>query len=88
LIRASSIVPRSPAQLITVALLWSALGALPCGAETISSHDQRDKPDSITTRSNPNGAPRKVVKPPPPPPETLIVVPATPPNPQPQNPQR
>jgi len=74
--------------LIAAALLWSALGALPSVAETISSHDQRNKPEAITTRSNPNGAPRKVVKPPPPPPETLIVVPATPTNPQPQNSQR
>jgi hypothetical protein len=71
-----------------VTLLSSVLGALTCGAETISSHDQRDKPQSTTTRSNPYGAPRKVVKPPPPPPETLIVVPATPPTQQPQNPQR
>jgi len=81
-------VTRVFAHLIGATLLWSVLGALPCGAETISSHDQRDKPQSTTTRSNPHGAPRKVIKPPPPPPETLIVVPATPTNPQPQNSQR
>jgi hypothetical protein len=74
--------------LFSLAVVGSVLGALPCGAETISSHDQRDKPGSTTIRSNPYGAPKKVVKPPPPPPETLIVVPATPPNQQPQNPQR
>lgn len=79
---------RAPIHLIAAALLWSAFGALPGFAETISSHDQRNKPESITTRSNPNGAPAKVVKPPPPPPETLIVVPAAPTNQQPRTPQR
>jgi len=86
--QATTAMTRFVGRLICAPLLWSVLGALPCGAETISSHDQRDKPESTTIRSNPHGAPRKVVKPPPPPPETLIVVPVTPTHPQPQNSQR
>jgi hypothetical protein len=88
LTQALFIVTHVIAHLTAAILLGSVLGALPCGAETISSSSEQKNQASTTTRSNPNGSPKKVVKAPPPPPETLIVVPATSTNTQPQDQQR
>lgn len=49
-------------------------------AETISSNGQQSSQDPNTLRSNPHGAPAKVVRPPPPPPQPLVIVPVNPPN--------
>jgi hypothetical protein len=88
LTQALFIVTHVISHLTAVILLGSALGALPCGAETISSNSEQKNQASTTTRSNPNGSPKKVVKASPPPPEPLIVVPTTPTYPQTQNQQR
>ena len=64
-----------------VALLLILTGVVMSGsAETISSNGQQNGQDPNTVRSNPHGAPAKVVRPPPPPPQPLVIVPVNPPN--------
>jgi hypothetical protein len=62
------------------ALLILTCIAISGRAETISSNGQQSSQNANTIRSNPQGAPAKVVRPPPPPPQPLVIVPVNPPN--------
>lgn len=62
------------------ALLILTCIAISGRAETISSNGQQSSQSVNTVRSNPHGAPAKVVRPPHPPPQPLVIVPVNPPN--------
>ena len=62
------------------ALLVLTCIAISGRAETISSNEQQSSQNANTVRSNPQGAPAKVVRPAPPPPQPLVIVPVNPPN--------
>jgi hypothetical protein len=65
------------------ALLVLTCIAISGRAETISSNGQQSSQNANTIRSDPQGAPAKVVRPPPQPPpqpQPLVIVPVNPPN--------